>query len=178
VGWGSSLRYLLGALLSVLPCQVIADSGSINFDNFPSVSFPAQLDIITERVLLDNVFPRRKSELPEKERLRAYRKELEQFRIVHLEALNYRILEICEKLNAFERQMYANAKAGRITSGDLRSLEGDVREERLQCDVQNADGSDYWKIYSDFLEFYQAEVRSVDREIEKCDSNDRCRVGE
>ncbi|MEP3946127.1 hypothetical protein [Ascidiaceihabitans sp.] len=132
----------------------------------------------TQRELLSQAFPKVDNSLKTLDGLKKFRRDLEDYRLTHLEAFNERISDICIELKQVERVVNNSSRNGNLSPNEKKNLDATIASERIQCLVPKNKSSRYWKLYDSWLEFYRKEASEVKKDMASCEASTKCRLRE
>ncbi|MFN8679657.1 hypothetical protein ACDP63_00690 [Paracoccus sp. P2] len=140
--------------------------------------FPVPIDVQTRRQLLSEAFPQVDNSLKKLDSLIRYRRDLELYRVTHLEAFNEAIEQICRDLLIVEARVSAAAGRGDLSPNEKGNYDRRIAEERGQCSVSNKASSRYYRLYDQFMGIYRDEAASSRDRLHSCYASDPCRLGQ
>lgn len=162
------LRKIVAILLS---CSTVAFA-----DGLIPIDFPEPIDVEQYRQILSDGFPQMNSSMSRRRGLEQLASDLELYRVDEIEGFNSRVLQNCTELISYELKI--NSEFRDEVIGPIRKSQEDARilAERQKCDVKYAEVSPYYELYYSFFNLYKEKSESTKFELEKCMSNDRCRL--
>lgn len=155
-------------ILLVAPTLAFSQSDS-------DFGFPVPIDLEARRELLGRDFPSMDPSIPQLDRLLAYRRGLEIYRVTVLEAFNAKIEDVCLELEKVERRVNAAFARGDLSRNEKTNYDIRIRDLRLECLVDNYEKSRYWQLYDTFLQLYRSESSTSLAALDRCYVNDNCR---
>jgi len=139
-------------------------------------SFPAPINVQIQRELLGETFPEINTSLKKLDGLIKYRRDLELYRALRLEAFNANIDLICKQLILVERRVNTAFSKGDLSPNEKGNYNNRIANERSKCQVANYNGSQYYILYDTFLNLYKSETSSSRDALNSCYASDPCRL--